>query len=523
MNLPSRQWVVDGDASAVEPLDALYDIAKLLANRTGQRKMLLEILILVESKLGLERAAVRLLSPDGTELVVEAARDAQTALEPPAPSHEGVTGQVLQSGIAAVVSSPTLLPGHGPSEPLGQEVRGSESSLICVPISLGREVIGTLSAEFCSLLPDSSRTAKRALSVVATMIAHDARARRMAKIQRDSMQAENLRLRQALGEKFRPDHIIGNSRAMRDVYTRIHQVASSNATVLIRGESGTGKELVASALHYQSPRANKRLVKVNCAALSDELLLSELFGHEKGAFTGAHQTRIGRIEEAAGGTLFLDEIGDFSPSTQVKLLRVLQEREFQRVGSNRTIHADVRILCATNRNLEAAVEQRLFREDLYYRINVFPIVLPPLRERRDDILLLADHFVERYRQTSNKSVNRISTPAINMLFAYHWPGNVRELENCIEHGVLLSQDGVIREQHLPPTLQVPSAVSDGPPQSLSARTKSLERELVLDALKRHGGNAAAAARDLGITPRMVRYKAKHLGIVNLLARQQGSG
>ncbi len=520
MSLPSSPRAIDPETTLIDPLDALYDISHLLSNRTGQRKMLLDILSIVEQGLGMARAVVRLLSPDGNELVVEAAHDTETALEAPAPSDQGVTGQVLQSGRPVVV--PSVAPGY--PRDLSRAGRPAppshELSVICVPISLGQEVIGTLSAEISSLDAAELRTRKQALSVVASMIAHDARARRMAKVQRDSLQAENLRLRQALGEKFRPEHIIGNSRAMRELYARIHQVASSNTTVLIRGESGTGKELVASAIHYQSPRATKRFVKVNCAALNDELLLSELFGHEKGAFTGAHQTRIGRIEEAAGGTLFLDEIGEFSPSAQVKLLRVLQEREFQRVGSNRTLLADARIVCATNRDLEAAVENRTFREDLYYRINVFPLLLPPLRERRDDILLLADHFVARISKSFDKGVTRISTPAINMLFSYHWPGNVRELENCIEHGVLLSQDGVIREQHLPPTLQVPTH-DDTPPQSLSAKTRSLERELILDALKRHNGNAAAAARELGITPRMVRYKARNLGIAGMTGRPSG--
>ena len=221
---------------------------------------------------------------------------------------------------------------------------------------------------------------------------------------------------------------------------KIHQVAASDTTVLIRGESGTGKELVASAIHYTSPRAKKPFVKVNCAALNENLLESELFGHEKGAFTGASVRRAGRLEEAEGGTLFLDEIGDFSPAIQVKLLRVLQEREFERVGSNQTLKANVRIIAATNQDLEARSSEGQFRQDLYYRINVFPIMLPPLRERKDDILLLADHFVAKYAKKMGKDVRRISTPAINMMLAYHWPGNVRELENCIEYAVLLSND-----------------------------------------------------------------------------------
>ena len=269
---------------------------------------------------------------------------------------------------------------------------------------------------------------------------------------------------------------------------------------------------MASAIHYSSRRSQKPLVKVNCAALNEGLLESELFGHEKGAFTGALFERDGRLDEAEGGTLFLDEVGDFSPAIQVKLLRVLQEREFERVGSNKTVKADVRVIAATNQDLEARVSDGLFRQDLYYRINVFPIFLPPLRERKHDILLLADHFVAKYSKKMGKEVRRISTPAINMMFAYHWPGNVRELENCIEYAVLLSNDGVIHGHNLPPTLQLPEPSEASNAGLLKARVRVLERDMLVDALKSSGGSITAAARQLGITPRMVRYKLKHLGI-----------
>jgi len=299
---------------------------------------------------------------------------------------------------------------------------------------------------------------------------------------------------------------------MRDVYRQIHQVAPSDTTVLIRGESGTGKELVAHAIHYSSPRAKGPFVRVNCAALNENLLESELFGHEKGAFTGAIQSRKGRIEEADGGTLFLDEIGEFSAVTQVKLLRVLQERQFERVGSNRTLRTNARIVVATNRNLEEAVSEGRFRQDLYYRINVFPIFLPPLRDRKDDILQLADFFVERYAAKMGKDVRRISTPAINMMVAYHWPGNVRELENCIERAVLITTDSVIHGHHLPPTLQTSDASDTVGTGSLEERVNLFTRDLIVDALKRCNGNLAAAARDLRTTARIIRYKVKELGI-----------
>jgi Nif-specific regulatory protein len=296
------------------------------------------------------------------------------------------------------------------------------------------------------------------------------------------------------------------------VYSQIHQVSGGDTTVLIRGESGTGKELVAHAIHYASPRSEGPFIKINCAALNENLLESELFGHEKGAFTGAIQSRKGRIEEADGGTLFLDEIGDFSPMTQVKLLRVLQERQFERVGSNRTIRTNARIIAATNRDLEKAVNEQSFRQDLYYRINVFPIFLPPLRDRKDDILLLTDFFVEQYSKKMNKDVRRISTPAINMMVAYHWPGNVRELENCIERAVLLSTDGVIHGHHLPPTLQTSDASDTIGTGSLKERVNLFERDIIVDALKRCNGSLAAAARDLGTTARIIGYKVKELDI-----------
>jgi Nif-specific regulatory protein len=315
-----------------------------------------------------------------------------------------------------------------------------------------------------------------------------------------------------LEERFRPENIIGNSKAMREVYLSIHQITTANTTVLLRGESGTGKELVASAIHYSSPRAQKPLVKVNCAAINEGLLESELFGHEKGAFTGALYDRAGRIEEAEGGTLFLDEIGDFSLALQVKLLRILQEYEYERAGSNKTYKADIRVIAATNRDLEACVDAATFRQDLFYRINVFPIFLPPLRERKDDILLLADHFVTKYSQNMGKEIQRISTPAINMMFAYHWPGNVRELENCIEYAILLSSDGVIHAHNLPPTLQMPEVSNVEPAGSLKMRVNLLEKDIITDSLKSSHGNVTTAARQLGITPRMVRYKMKKLDI-----------
>jgi Nif-specific regulatory protein len=502
----------DGEIKRMRELEALYKMSQVLAAGSLQKQTLAEVLDTLDTELGMRRGTVTLLAPDGNEIHIELAHNLpeEESRKVRYQIGEGITGRVMETGKPMVVprvsQEPLFL------DRLGRSSAGEEISFICVPITIGKKVIGTISVdrpfrEVVSLDEDM-----RVLSIVASMIANDVKARQDAAIYRQKLEDENLRLRHELEDRFRPENIIGNSRSMRDVYQQIHQVAVSDTTVLIRGESGTGKELVAHAIHYCSPRVSGPFVRVNCAALNENLLESELFGHEKGAFTGAIEKRKGRLEEATGGTLFLDEIGDFSPATQVKLLRVLQEREFERVGSNRTLKTNARIITATNRDLEKAVANGAFRQDLYYRINVFPIFLPALRDRKDDILLLADYFVEQHSKKMNKDVRRISTPAINMMVSYHWPGNVRELENCIERAVLLSTDGVIHGHHLPPTLQTSDASDTIGTGSLQERVDLFERDIIVDALKRSNGNLAATARDLNTTPRIIRYKVNNLGI-----------
>jgi Nif-specific regulatory protein len=334
--------------------------------------------------------------------------------------------------------------------------------------------------------------------------------------EKETLKAENERLRWELGAKFRPNNIIGNCSSMKMIYAMIAQVAESPATVLIRGESGTGKELVARAIHYASPRKNAPFIAVNCAALPENLIESELFGHEKGSFTGAIQQKKGRFEIAGNGSIFLDEIGDISTAVQVRLLRVLQERTFERVGGNEQINSNARVIAATSRNLEKEMQEGRFREDLYYRLNVFPIHLPPLRERRSDMMLLADHFLEKYNKFYGKDIRRISTPAINMMTSYHWPGNVRELENCVERAVLVSTDDVVRAHDLPPSLQTAkesgTAIVPRNGGNLETMVSLFEKEIIVDALKNNGGNVAAVARILGATQRIIHYKISKLGI-----------
>ena len=338
------------------------------------------------------------------------------------------------------------------------------------------------------------------------MIAQAVNLRRAAEEERERLDEENKRLREELRSRFRPSNIIGNSHEMQNVYDQIAQVSKTGTTVLIEGETGTGKELVAHAIHYNSDRADKPFIKAHCAALPESLIESELFGHVKGAFTGATADRKGRFELAHGGTLFLDEIGDIPPSIQIKLLRVLQEREFERVGGTQTVKVNVRLIAATNKDLQELVNQGKFREDLFYRLHVFPIFVPPLRKRKADIVLLADHFLDGYSKQNNKNVRRLSSAVIDMLMSYHWPGNVRELENCIERAVLVAEGDVIHPYHLPPTLQTAEATGSALRGDLKGIVDAYERDLIQDALKSSRGNVAAAARALGTTQRILGYK-----------------
>jgi two-component system NtrC family response regulator len=335
-------------------------------------------------------------------------------------------------------------------------------------------------------------------------------------IERSNLIRENKALKAQLQERYTFSNIVYSSPKMEEVMGLVARVAPSQATVLIRGESGTGKELIANAIHHASPRAKMPLVKVNCSAIPETLLESELFGHEKGAFTGAAQKRIGRFEEAEGGTVFLDEIGDLSPSTQIKLLRILQEKEFQRLGSNQTFKTDVRVMAATHQNLEEAMKKGQFREDLYYRLNVISIFLPPLRERKEDISLLIDYFLKKYSEANQKSISDISKEARALLLRYPYPGNVRELENLIERAVVLCRGEVITTQDLPFHLkeEKPEGSWDAArkAKNLPESLEGIERDLIIKALHEHQGVQTRAAESLGISERVLRYKIKKYGI-----------
>jgi Nif-specific regulatory protein len=486
-------------------LDTLYEVSQSLAGAATLHQGLADTMQLLRRFPGALRGSLTLLDEETRELYIEAALDLPDAGRLARYRlGEGITGEVVATG------RPIVVPDVG-QEPrfLHRTIRrnagpGQEVSFVCVPILLDHRPIGALSVDLPHRASTDTARLLKFLHVVSALVALRLKTQR-------PLEEENRLLRQELKERYELSHLIGTSRPMRDVQAQITQVAGTVTTVLIRGESGTGKELIAHALHYNSPRAQGPFVKVNCAALPETLMESELFGHERGSFTGALARKKGRFELADGGTIFLDEIGELSLPTQAKLLRVLQEREFDRVGGDAPVRVDVRIIAATNRDLERAIIDRTFREDLYYRLNVFPVFLPPLRERKPDILLLADHFVEKYANAHQKPVTRLTTPAIDMLMRYHWPGNVRELENVIERAVIVCDGSAIHGRHLPPTLQTPE-VTEAFSGTLKSAVERLEADLLVDALKSARGSVAEATRLLSSTERIVRYKLKKLGI-----------
>ncbi len=496
-------------------LSPLLELSQTLAEADLRTALSRGLEILAEAFQALN-GAILLADEEGKQLRIEAAHglSPQAVARAHYRSGEGINGRVLASGKAVVLpqasQEPLFLDRTGVLK--AQKRKQAELSFLCVPIFLDRKVAGTL----CLTLPFEPRRDferdTRLLQIAASMLGLAMKVARLVAADRQRLAEENQQLRQELRERYDLRHLIGHSHAMQRVYEAVAQAAPSSTTVLIRGESGTGKELVAHALHYNSPRAEKPFIKVSCGALPETLIESELFGYEPGAFTDARHQKKGRFELAHGGTLFLDEVGELSPATQVKLLRVLQEREFERLGGVSPVKVDVRLIAATHRDLEAAVRAGTFREDLYYRLHVFELFMPPLRERQADILLLADHFVEKVAGAQGKDVRRISTSAIDMLAAYHWPGNVRELENAIERAVLVCEGGVIHAHHLPPSLQTAEVSGTLPGTGLGDAVAAFERDLLQDALKSARGNRSRAARLLQTTERILNYKVQKYGL-----------
>jgi Nif-specific regulatory protein len=494
-------------------LTSLLEISNALSGALRAKAKVRHVLGILERHHGAFRSVVTLLQEGTHELYVEASvglsTDGQLVRYPVG---EGITGRVVETGKPVVVPQVSR-------EPMLLNCAGQrrfsparEITFICVPILINHKPVGSLSVDLLFRKDRDYDREVKCLGIVASMIAQTVKINWLIDAERRRLLEENVHLREELRERYDFSNLIGNSGPIRRVYEQVTQVAPTNTTVMLRGESGTGKELIAHAIHYNSPRKNSPFIKVNCAALPETLIESELFGYEKGAFTGAHSQKKGRFELAEGGTLFLDEIGDLNASTAVKLLRVLQEREFDRLGGTRTVKADVRLIVATNKDLEKAIAAGTFREDLYYRLNVFAIFVPPLRERKSDALLLADHFLEKYSSRHGKNIKRISTPAIDMLMSYHWPGNIRELENTVERAVLVCDGHVIHGHHLPPTLQTAEASGTVTNVSFKEAVEAYEKDLIQDTLKTTRGNRSKAAAMLKTTDRVISYKIKKLNI-----------
>ena len=533
-------------------LVTVYEVSKILNSSLDLHKTLRSVLNVLSSHLHMQRGMVALLQDDGyLQVVAATGMDKEEIAQGRFRSGEGVMGSILKSGVPAVVPDITkealFLNRTGSRKNKGETI----ISFIGVPIKAGRDTIGVLSFDRESSQAETRKFGSdvRFMSMVANLVGQTVLLHQKVAEDRANLLQEKMRLQSELHGKYSLDNVIGQSKPMQNVFAEVHQVAASRSTVLLRGESGTGKEAVARAIHHLSPRKDKPFIKVNCAALSETLLESELFGHERGSFTGASQERKGRFELAHGGTLFLDEIGDVSPAFQTRLLRVLQEREFERVGGTKTIKVDVRLIAATNRNLEEAVTQGSFREDLYYRINVVAIFLPPLRERREDIPLLADFFLQQANKENDKHL-RFSPEVVQVLYNCQWPGNVRELSNCVERMVATTQGKVIHkadmlcdremcfsfvmwQQHskhsvypiiaasesgtVPPAYEVPPPDSLVPPSAVeppypASKSGDPQKQQIIDALEKCGWVQAKAARMLGLTPRQIGYAITKHGI-----------
>ncbi len=489
-------------------LSALLEVSKVLNSSFELEKNLSKTMRVLGEFLEMERGSVFLLDQNSRELKIVAAHGLtkEQIERGKYKIGEGIVGRVIEKGF------PVVIPNVG-EEPMflnktGSRIKKSGISFLCLPIRFKDESIGVLSAD--KIFKDKAITVDediRVLEIISSIIAQYVILWKHYK--ETEQEKENLKLQ--LKGKYSLPNIIGDSDKMQEVFEAVHRVADSKATVILYGESGTGKELIAKAIHYMSPRSNNPFIKFNCASIPEGLLESELFGHEKGAFTGAISVRKGKFELANTGTILLDEIGDLPLNLQPKILRVLQEREFERVGGEKTIKVDVRLIAATSRNLEELVLKGIFREDLFYRLNVVPIFMPSLRERKEDIPLLVEFFLNRYNRENKKNVS-ISLDALRVLIDYDWPGNVRELENTIERLVVMSDGNIIKPSYLPINFKLPSREKVLQRESLKAGIEDIEKNSILEALEKCGWVQAKAARMVGLTPRQIGYKIKKYGL-----------
>ncbi len=525
--------------TAEQELSILTELGQILSSTLELRDTFGRMMQIISDKLDMRRGTLVLLDESTGRLRTEAA----VGLTPDEMERgkyalgEGITGNVVATGRARIVADvrkePDFLNKTGRYNPADD----GQISFLCVPIKIEGRTTGALSVDKPFKSDEQLQSDYRFLDIVAAFLSQAIQINRMVMRQKEELLEENAQLRAQVRDRYRFENIIGDSPAMHEVFATVGQVANSRATVLLLGETGTGKEMIAKAIHYNSPRRDKPFVRVNCGAMTSTLLESELFGHVKGSFTGAIKDKIGRFEAADGGSIFLDEIGTMEPQLQVKLLRVLQERELERVGDTQTLKVDVRVIAATNVDLQEEVARDNFREDLFYRLNVVSIYLPPLRNRREDVPRLIDFFLDKYNAINGRGLRRISREMLNILLRYPWPGNVRELENAIERAVVLSRDEDFTEDLLPLSVRMFAAQrrTNQASESIETLTRRLsdqaiadyelregeiyqlvidqiERALIDRALAKCGGVKTKAADFLGINRNTLNKKVKDLGI-----------
>lgn len=505
---------MDKNRYRTEEINVLYEISRLLSNPLNIKHNLKGVLRILSEYLDMKRGTIALKSDHEVAIFAAHGLSEEEIKKGKYKIGEGIIGQVAKHG------NPIVIPNIG-DEPLFLNKTGARKAIdkeniafLCVPIKSKNEILGVLSVDRLFMRGGSFEKDLRLLKIIASLISQSVKLFSEINREKQALIEEKENLKHQLKGRYSIASIIGISDKMQEVFEAVNRVAPSKATVLLRGESGTGKELIAKAIHYMSKRSNEPFIKFNCASIPEGLLESELFGHEKGAFTGALSMRKGKFEIAHKGTIFLDEIGDLPLPLQPKVLRVIQEREFERVGGDKTIKVDVRLIAATSRNLEELLAGGRFREDLYYRLNVIPIFLPPLRERREDIPILIEHFLKRFNEENHKSV-RISAETLPFFKEYHWQGNVRELENIIERLVVMSSDNVIKPSDLPLNMRVSvinSELSVSKKEDTVSTIEEIEKNIILDALNKTGWVRSKAASLIGITPRQIGYKIQKYNI-----------
>jgi len=498
-------------------LETLYEISRVISSSLNIEETVPYVLRLLKKLLGFERVTLTLYDPSTDQILVRATSSSRVPREG-FRKGEGITGKVWKHGVPIVIPDISKEPEFLNKLWKRKNIKGKKISFIAVPIKVGGEVVGVLTADKEISGKESLSELTRFLNMVATLIANAYSLGKKVEEERISWESEKKFLTfelKRIYENIKVEGIVGRSKRIMEVLELVHRVAPTSATVLLMGESGVGKELIAKAIHFLSPRAEKPFVAINCAAIPENLLEAELFGYEKGAFTGAYSPKKGKFELANGGTLFLDEIGDMPLSLQTKLLRVLQEKEVERIGGTKPLKVDVRIIAATNKDLKKLVEEGKFREDLYYRLNVVPIYIPPLRERKEDIPVLVKHFLDQFSKEYGKELE-ISNDVMEAFMEYDWPGNVRELRNVVERMVILDRDGILTWEDLPSEVKKAKREERREAQRIAANgitpIREVEKRLIEEALKRNDYIIKRAAKELGMTPRQLSYRIKKYGI-----------